>query len=168
MQKAAKNYYTIEECLTLEEKAEDKSEYYRGEIFAMTGATMNHNQIAGNLYTVLNQAYPDKECRVFISDMRLWVKEKELFTYPDLLVICDKPVFYQNRRDTIANPLIIVEVLSESTKNYDRGGKFEFYRTLSTLKEYILIDQYNFMLNNSISEAIINGRFRSTIMKMHY
>ena len=101
MQKAAKNYYTIEECLTLEEKAEDKSEYYRGEIFAMTGATMNHNQIAGNLYTVLNQAYPDKECRVFISDMRLWVQEKKLFTYPDLLVICDKPEFYQNRRDRL-------------------------------------------------------------------
>jgi Uma2 family endonuclease len=142
MEQPAKKYYTPEEYLALEEKAEYKSEYYKGEIFAMAGGTINHNQITGNLYTELSQSLNDKDCRVFISDMRLWVDEKDLFTYPDIMVICDKPEFLENRNDTVENPLIIIEVLSESTKNYDRGEKFMFYRALPTLREYILVDQY--------------------------
>ena len=85
----------------------------------------------------------NKNCRIFTNDMRIWIKAKELFTYPDITIVCDEPEFYTDRDDTITNPLIILEVLSESTKNYDRGEKFEFYRSIPMFQEYILIDQYN-------------------------
>lgn len=142
MQKQAKKHYTPEEYLALEETAEERSEYYRGEIFAMGGGTANHNRIAGNTYSSLNSALKDKKCEAFISDMRVWIKTHELFTYPDIFVVCGKPEFYEGRKDTVLNPLVIFEVLSNSTKNYDRGEKFLFYRSIPTLKEYILIDQY--------------------------
>ena len=142
MQKLAKKYYTPEEYLEFEEIAEYKSEYYQGEIFAMAGASINHNRITGNVFTGLNQGLTKKNCEAFINEMRIWVSSKDLFTYPDILVICGKPEFYPNRNDTITNPLIIIEVLSDSTKNYDRGEKFEFYRSIPTFREYILIDQY--------------------------
>lgn len=143
MQKLAKKYYTPEEYLELEEAAEYKSEYYQGEIFAMSGASFNHNQIVLNVSTQLHQGQKNHNCRVAMSDLRLWVKEKDLYTYPDIIVICNNPEFYQDRNDTITNPKIIIEILSESTKNYDRGEKFVFYRSISTFQEYILIDQYS-------------------------
>ena len=142
MQKPAKKYLTPDEYLELEQAAEFKSEYYQGEIFAFAGASINHNRIVGNLYSKLNHALTNKKCEAFMSDMRIWVKSKDLFTYPDVSVVCDKPQFYPDRDDTITNPLIIIEVLSESTKNYDRGEKFEFYRSITTFQEYVLIDQY--------------------------
>ncbi|RMD86186.1 MAG: Uma2 family endonuclease, partial [Calditrichaeota bacterium] len=142
MQKTAKKYYTPEEYLALEEAAEYKSEYYKGEIFAMSGASINHNRIVMNLSTELNTALRDTKCEVFMSDMRLWVEAVQLFTYPDIVILCEQPQFYDDRDDTITNPFIIFEVLSESTKNYDRGEKFEFYRSLPSFQEYILVDQY--------------------------
>jgi Uma2 family endonuclease len=142
MQKPAKKYFTREEYLAREETAEYKSEYYRGEIFAMAGASIDHNRIAGNLYSFLNEQLRKKNCEAFISDMRLQVESKDLFTYPDVMIVCGKAQFYENRNDTITNPIVIFEVLSESTKNYDRGEKFEFYRAIPTLKEYVLVDQH--------------------------
>ncbi|HEX9652218.1 MAG TPA: Uma2 family endonuclease [bacterium] len=142
MQKPATKYFTREEYLAREETAEYKSEYYRGEIFAMAGTSATHNRILLNLASFLNRELPKKRCDVFASDIRLQVESKDLFTYPDIMAVCDKPQFYENRNDTITNPLIIFEILSESTKNYDRGDKFEFYRAIPTLKEYVLIDQY--------------------------
>ena len=142
MQKPATRYYTPEEYLALEETAEYKSEYYRGEIFAMAGASINHNRIVSNLNVILSQKLLKKNCEAFVSDMRLQVEPRDLFTYPDIIEVCGKPQFYQNRDDTITNPQIIFEILSESTKNYDRGEKFEFYRAIPTLREYVLVDQY--------------------------
>ncbi len=154
MQKPAKQCFTREEYLALEETAEYKSEYYRGEIFAMAGASLDHNRIAGNLYTFLNEQLGKKNCEAFISDMRLQVESKDLFTYPDVMIICGKPQFYDNRNDTITNPIVIFEVLSESTKNYDRGEKFEFYRAIPTLKEYVLVDQHKIHVEQfAINEA---------------
>ena len=127
MQQPEIKYYTPEEYLELEETAEYKSEYYQGEIFAMSGASFNHNQIIGNVHANLHQNQKKHNCRIAMTDLRLWVKEKNLFTYPDIMVICDKPEFYPNRNDTITNPIIIIEVLSDSTKNYDRGEKFVFF-----------------------------------------
>jgi len=142
MQKPALKYITPEEYLEREVAAEFRSEYYQGEIFALAGGSLNHNQIIGNVYAPLHHNQKHHKCRVAMSDLRLWVEERGLFTYPDIMIICDKPQLYNDRSDTISNPLIIFEVLSESTKNYDRSEKFEFYRSISTFQEYILIDQY--------------------------
>jgi Uma2 family endonuclease len=140
-QHALKSKFTPEEYLAMEEEASYKSEYYDGEIFALAGASFNHNIISGNLYAALNRAFSDKPCMAFTNDMRLLVEEYELYTYPDVMVLCDNPEFVKDRDDTIKNPILIAEVLSESTKDYDRGQKFEFYRSIKTLKDYILIDQ---------------------------
>ena len=143
MQKPAKKYFTVQEYLELEDAAEYKSEYYKGEIFAMAGGSINHNQIIMNVGTPLNQAHPRHKCRSFATDLKLWIEEIDFFPYPDLMIICDKPQFYPGRTDIILNPLIIFEVLSRSTEAYDRGKKFQFYRSIPSFQEYILIDQYS-------------------------
>ncbi len=134
-------YFTEEQYLALEETAEDKSEYLDGKIIPMTGVSTNHNQIAGNLYIALTLALKKQNYRIFIGDVRLWVPKVRLYTYPDIMVILGKPEYHNNRTDMITNPQVIVEVLSKSTKNYDLGDKFIFYKTIPTLREYILIDQ---------------------------
>jgi len=134
-------YYTLEEYFDLEETAEYKSEYYQGEIFAMAGGSANHNRIALNVATALSNAFRGKPCEAFMSDLRVWVKQLDLYTYPDVMVVCGDLEFAHDRTDTVANPILIFEVLSPSTESYDRGKKFEFYRTIETLKDYVLIDQ---------------------------
>ncbi|MBG1239933.1 Uma2 family endonuclease [Nostoc sp. NZL] len=141
MQITKQRYYTPEEYLELEEAADYKSEYIDGQIIPMAGGTINHNRIAGNLYAVLNFAFRQQEYEVFNSDMRLWIHQKRIYTYPDVTVIAGEPEFFNNRTDIITNPQVIVEVLSKSTKNYDREDKFQAYRTISTFQEYLLIDQ---------------------------
>ncbi|MFS8117272.1 MAG: Uma2 family endonuclease [Microcoleus sp.] len=135
------HYFTEEQYLALEETAEDKSEYLDGEIIPMTGGSTNHNRLAGNVYIALNLALPEQEYDVFIGDVRLWVPKVRLYTYPDVMVILGKPEYHNNRTDMITNPQVIVEVLSKSTKNYDRGDKFKLYKTIPSFREYILIDQ---------------------------
>jgi Uma2 family endonuclease len=134
-------YSTEEQYLALEETAESKSEYLDGKIIPMTGGSTNHNQIAGNLYIALSLALKKQNYRIFIGDVRLWVPKVRLYTYPDVMAILGEPEYHKNRTDTIINPQVIVEVLSKSTKNYDRGDKFTFYKTLPSFREYILIDQ---------------------------
>ncbi|MEG4012590.1 MULTISPECIES: Uma2 family endonuclease [unclassified Microcoleus] len=134
-------YFTEEQYLALEETAEDKNEYLNGEIIPMTGGSTNHNRLAGNVYIALNLALPEQEYDVFIGDVRLWVPKVRLYTYPDVMVIFGEPEYHNNRTDMITNPQVIVEVLSKSTKNYDRGDKFKLYKTIPSFREYILIDQ---------------------------
>jgi Uma2 family endonuclease len=143
MHQLAKKLFTAQEYLALEEAAEYKNEYYKGEIFAMAGASSNHNQIIGNVYSRLHQTINKHKCRVFMSDLRLWIEQQELFTYPDIMVICEKPKFYPDRDDTVVNPRIIIETISKSTEAYDRSKKFLFYRSIPTFQEYILINQYS-------------------------
>ncbi|GAB4423602.1 MAG: Uma2 family endonuclease [Anaerolineae bacterium] len=131
-----------EEYLALEETAEDRSEYYRGEIFAMSGASVNHNRIAKNTVTGLDTAFAGKPCEAFITDMRLLVRPNGLYTYPDVMVVCGPLQFAPDRDDTLTNPTVIFEVLSKSTEGYDRGAKFELYRALESLQDYVLVDQY--------------------------
>jgi len=135
------DFYTVEEYFALEKLADYKSEYYQGEIFAMAGGSANHNRIARNVCVALSNALGSRPCEVFISDMRLLVEPKGLYTYPDVMVVCGQLEFVEGRTDTITNPTVIVEVLSASTEAYDRGKKFEFYRTIETFEEYVLIDQ---------------------------
>jgi Uma2 family endonuclease len=134
-------YCTEEQYLAREETAEYKSEYLDGEIIPMTGGSTNHNRITGNVYIALNLALPEQEYDIFIGDVRLWIPKVRLYTYLDVMVIFGEPEYRNNRTDTITNPQVIVEVLSKSTKNYDRGDKFTFYKTLPSFREYILIDQ---------------------------
>ncbi|MBD2530878.1 Uma2 family endonuclease [Nostoc flagelliforme FACHB-838] len=141
MQITKQRYYTPEEYLELEEAADYKSEYIDGQIIPMAGGTVNHNQIALNLSTELNFAFKKQNYRVFMSDVRLWIPQKLTYTYPDVMILADEPEYFNNRSDIIINPQIIIEVLSKSTKGYDREDKFQAYRTISTFQEYLLIDQ---------------------------
>lgn len=142
MQQPALKYITPEEYLAMEDAAENKHEYYHGEIFAMAGASQNHNRLALDLGTSTNLALKDSKCEVYMNDMKIWSRAKNFFTYPDLVIVCGKAEFYENRDDILTNPLVIFEVLSKSTRNYDRDEKFEFYRSIPTFQEYILIDQW--------------------------
>ena len=141
MQLTQKRYYTPEEYLELEATADYKSEYIQGEIIPMAGASINHNRISLNLSSGLNFAFRDKNYEVFMSDMRLWIPQRLIYTYPDIMIIADEPEFFNNRLDTITNPQVTIEVLSNSTKGYDREDKFEAYRTIPAFQEYLLIDQ---------------------------
>ena len=134
--------YTPEEYLALEEKAEYKSEYYRGEIVAMAGASINHNRIAKNVSFAIDGGLGGRPCESFIGDVRLWIEQRQFYTYPDVMVVCGSLEFVEGRTDTVTNPQIIIEVLSESTENYDRSKKFHAYWTLDSLTEYVLVDQY--------------------------
>lgn len=135
-------YYTPEEYLAQEEVAEFRSEYRDGEIVPMTGGSINHNQIAGNVYAFLKFTLRGKNLKPYIGDLRLWIPRYRQYTYPDVFVIKGKPVFQGQRMDTIVNPCLIVEVLSKSTKAYDRTDKFRYYRSIPEFQEYLLIDQY--------------------------
>ncbi|MGK7929694.1 MAG: Uma2 family endonuclease [Spirulina sp.] len=137
-------YSTLEEYLELEEQAEFKSEYRDGEIVPMTGGTTNHNEIALNLAAYLKFALKKKPYRVYMEGVKLWIPAYRQCTYPDVMVIQGEPVYTDKAKTTVMNPILIVEVLSRSTQNYDRGDKFEYYRSIPEMKEYILIDQKRF------------------------
>jgi Uma2 family endonuclease len=141
-----KHIYTPEEYLELEEKALYKSEYRNGEIIPMTGGTTNHNQIALNFASSLLYVIRGKKYRVFIGDVRLWIPEYREYTYPDVIVTDGKPIYAGKNNTTVTNPLLIVEVLSKSTKNYDQGDKFTFYRSIPQFKEYVLVEQNQYQV----------------------
>jgi Uma2 family endonuclease len=130
-----------EDYLAIERRSETRSEYLDGEIFAMTGASERHNLLAGNLYTIFRAQLRPRGCRVYVSDMRVKVSATGLYTYPDVIVVCGKPQFEDAEVDTLLNPQVIVEVLSKSTEDYDRGTKFVHYRTIPSLTEYLLVAQ---------------------------
>jgi Uma2 family endonuclease len=133
--------YSIEEYFELEAQSIEKLEYYDGKIKKMPGASYVHNRIATNVLTALNVALMSTKFEVNNSDTKIHIPAIESFVYPDAVVICEKPLFYQNRVDTILNPLLVVEVLSPSTEDYDRGEKFYLYRSLASFKEYVVIHQ---------------------------
>lgn len=139
MRAIPKTQLSPQDYLALERKASFKSEYYKGKMFAMSGARRNHNMVTGNTLSIINMFLRGKPCTVFPSDMRLHIPATGLYTYPDLLVVCGKEEFVDNEFDTLTNPVIIVEVLSESTEKYDRGNKFLFCRSIPSLREYLMI-----------------------------
>lgn len=141
MSSLAQSLYTPEEYLVLERKALKKSEYLNGRIFAMAGASVEHNTITANLVRTLGNAFLGRPCRVFSSDMRVKVAATGLYTYPDVVALCADLLFDDLQRDTLINPAVIFEVLSPSTEAYDRGEKFAHYRRLESLTDYVLISQ---------------------------
>ena len=142
MQPQAIPYLTEEEYLEFERNSEIKHEYFDGEIFAMSGASRKHNLIVANVIFSLMSQVRQRPCRVYPSDMRLKIETTKLYTYPDVMIICGHDeLFADNKEDMLLNPDVIIEVLSDSTENYDRGKKFEHYRKIVSLKEYVLISQ---------------------------
>ena len=142
----SKYIYTPEEYLELEEKALYKSEYKDGEIIPMTGETGNHNKITLTIAAILLYALRRKKYEVFMGDMRLWIPQYKEYTYPDVMVTDGNAVYTGKNNTTITNPLLIVEVLSKSTKNYDQGDKFTFYRSIPQFKEYFLVQQNQYQV----------------------
>ena len=132
---------TPEEYLRIERAAEWKSEYIDGEMFAMAGASLRHVLITGNLIRELGNQLREGPSTVFPVDLRVATDRRRHYTYPDVVVVCDPPQFVDGQQDTITNPTLIAEVLSESTEKYDRGAKFERYRAVPTLAEYLLVSQ---------------------------
>ncbi len=141
MSSPSPNLITPDEYLELERKSEIRSEYIGGRIFAMSGASRRHNLIAGNLFRELSSQMRGRECEVYVSDMRVKIGPTGMYTYPDIAAVCGQPRFEGAHVDTLLNPMVIVEVLSESTEAYDRGEKFANYRRLDTLQEYVLVAQ---------------------------
>jgi len=141
MSSANPSVLTEREYLDFERKSEIRHEYIAGQIFAMSGASMRHNRIAGNVFREISTRFRDKPCSVFMSDMRVKVSATGMYTYPDVVALCDEPRVEDTHLDTLLNPSVIIEVLSESTEKYDRGEKFAHYRRLETLREYVLVSQ---------------------------
>ncbi|MBH8575558.1 Uma2 family endonuclease [Nostocaceae cyanobacterium CENA369] len=142
MQLQEQRYYSPEEYLELEVNSEERHEYIDGQIIQMTGGTPNHNQIALNLSGTLNFLLKRQPYRVSVTDQRLWIPNRRIHTYPDVMVVKTPLEYQEGRRDTLINPVFIAEVLSKSTKSYDRDEKFAAYRSIPSFQEYILIDQY--------------------------
>ncbi|MEK6373975.1 MAG: Uma2 family endonuclease [Acidobacteriota bacterium] len=132
--------YTVEEYFDIEQMSNVRHEYYDGDMFAMSGGTLKHNQIAQNLGISL-MPLRERGCRAYLNDVRVMTLGG-LYTYPDVFVICGPPSYSSDPLPTVTNPLFIAEVLSASTRDYDRGLKFDLYRTIPTLRDYLLVDQY--------------------------
>ncbi len=135
-----KQYFTEEEYFAMEEKAVEKHEYYNGEIFLMSGTKIPHNTISINLLGSIIPHLKGKPCKPFHSDQRVYVEKNGLFTYPDIFIVCGKTETRNNDNWNVLNPTVIIEILSPSTRSYDRGDKFKLYRDLPSLQEYILVN----------------------------
>lgn len=146
--------------LQREEIASIKSEYWAGELFPMAGGAANHNRIAVSVCSALDTALDAGQCEVFNSDLKLRIEAHDLFTYPDAMVVCGSIQYFSNRTDTILNPIVIVEVLSKATRGLDQGEKFAWYRSLSSLQDYVLIDQYR--IHVDCYHRLANGRWLLT------
>lgn len=144
MSAIAKATISESEYLELERKAFEKSEYYKGEIFAMAGATIEHNAIVGALIGELYSFLKGKSCKVYPSDLRVYNAANSLYTYPDVTILCGKEEYLDDQFDTVLNPTVIFEVLSGSTEDYDRGTKFKLYRSIPSLQNYVLVSSTEF------------------------
>lgn len=147
------NFISQEEYLAEERAALDKHEYYQGEIFAMSGASLKHNIIFSNLFGELAHKLKSKGCKPYGSDLRIHIPKNTLYTYPDISIICGDPDLTDQEFDTATNPSVIIELLSKSTRNYDKGEKFTLYRDIDSLKEYVLVDTEKIYVEKHIRNA---------------
>ena len=150
----AVKHISVADYLQAEDVSEVKHEYYAGEIFAMAGGSFPHNQIASNIMIDIGQFLKSRPCGIYGSDLKVHVKNKASFVYPDLTIICNGPQFYEDRNDIIINPSVIIEVLSPGTQNYDRGGKFMLYRQISSLQEYVLVSSTEVLVEKFSKRAV--------------
>ncbi|MEG4031042.1 MULTISPECIES: Uma2 family endonuclease [unclassified Microcoleus] len=153
-------FYTPDEYRDLEETAEFRNEYRDGEIVQMSGGSINHSRIIRNLSRVLGNLLEGQPYELFHNDLRLWIPRYRRGTYPDVMVIEGEPVFTEGRSDEILNPMLIVEVLSKSTKDFDREDKFRFYRSIPEFCEYVLVNQSEFLVAQYIKTESNEWLFR--------
>jgi Uma2 family endonuclease len=149
---AEERHYTVEEYFELEVNSEERHEYRNGKIIPMGSGTLdcsdvisnllNHNKVLGNLYAALNFALKRLPYEVYVTGQRLWIPRQQIYAYPDVMIVAQPIELAEDRRDTLTNPILIAEVLSKSTRSYDRGEKFLAYRTIPSFQEYLLIDQH--------------------------
>jgi Uma2 family endonuclease len=158
-------FYTPEEYLALERAAETKHEYLNGRIYAMAGASPSHNRIVMNLSREISTQLRGRPCEAFGSDMRVKVQATGLHTYPDLSALCGPPRFDDEERDNLVNPSLLIEVLSKSTASYDRGGKFDHYRQLPTLREYVLFEQDRALAELRVRNGASGDRWGLTVVR---
>jgi phenylacetic acid degradation protein len=140
--------YTVEEYLYLEDIAAEKHEYHKGEIYLMSGVRVDHNVIQMNMIADIGLKLQDKSCDIFSGDLRVYIESEQLFTYPDLTIVCGEPVFRSDSLTELINPGVIIEILSPSTKAYDRGDKFRLYQGQPTFREYILVDSQSVLVEH--------------------
>ena len=145
-------FITPEEYLAIERAAPSRSEYHDGQMFAMAGASRAHNLIVTNLVAEFRNRLRSRDCEVYSNDMRIQIASTGLYTYPDVVVVCGKPVLADHHADILTNPLLIIEVLSESTKVYDHGTKFSQYRRIPSLEEYLTVSQTEMLIEQSIRQ----------------
>ncbi len=143
-----KSQFTPEEYLEWEKEQIDKHEFFQGEIFAMSGASPRHNLIFSNLFGELFIKLKGKSCKPYGSDMRIHIPENTLYTYPDISVMCHDIINTGTEEDTVILPAVLFEILSSSTRNYDRGDKFKLYRDIPSLKEYIMVDSTSILIES--------------------
>jgi Uma2 family endonuclease len=142
-----------QEYLAFERASETRHEYADGEIFAMSGGTREHSLIAGNINRELSLALLDRPCEVHMSDLRIKIAGTGRYVYPDVSVVCERPIFEDEQRDALLNPKVIFEVLSDSTESYDRGDKFAHYRTIASLEQYVLVSQKAARIEHFLRQA---------------
>lgn len=143
-------FYTPEEYLEMERAAEVRHEYLDGEIFEMGGANRRHNILSSNIMRLLGNQLLERECSVYSSDMRVKISPTGDYTYPDVVAACGEEIFEDETEDNLLNPMLIVEVLSKSTEAYDRGAKFEAYQTIESFREYVLVTQEPFRVEQFV------------------
>ena len=148
-----KTFLTEEEYLALERQAEFRSEYVAGEMFAMAGASRRHNRIVTNLVAALDGQLRARPCNVYSNDMRVKMQSTGLYTYPDVVATCGEEMFADRENDVLLNPLVVIEVLSDSTEAYDRGKKFENYQSVESLKEYLLVAQNSHRVEQFVRQS---------------
>ena len=155
VEEPALNYKSIsqEKYLETEREALDKHEYYQGEVFAMSGASAKHNRIFTNFFTDIGSKLKGKGCVPYSSDLRIHIPKNTLYTYPDISIICGELELTDDKFDTATNPSVIIELLSKSTRNYDKGEKFTLYRDIDSLQEYILVDTEKIYVEKHIRNA---------------
>jgi Uma2 family endonuclease len=159
----ATKYITEEEYFAAEEMSLERHEYYKGEVFAMAGASINHESIVGETHLAIGNHLRKKPCRVFLSNLKIKVKQNTLVTYPDLSIYCEEITTYKNRTDTVTNPTVLIEVLSPSTQKYDRGNKFMLYKELTSLKEYVLISSTEILVEHYLKRP--DGEWQLSVYK---
>ncbi|HEX8422364.1 MAG TPA: Uma2 family endonuclease [Pyrinomonadaceae bacterium] len=145
-------YLSPEEYLTLERRAEFKSEYVDGVMYAMAGGSERHNLIAANVIITLGAQLRDRPCRVYPSDLKVRVPNSRRFFYPDVSIVCGETQFADDERDVVLNPFVVVEVLSESTAAFDRGKKFQSYQQIESLREYLLVSQDEYVVEHFLRQ----------------
>lgn len=156
-------YLTPEEYLAVERESETRSEYVDGGVYAMTGASLRHIQIASNITVALAVQLKPRRCSVLPIEMKVRMPDSRKFFYPDITVVCGEPQFHDERTDIILNPVLLVEVLSKSTEAFDRGAKFQAYQGLESLREYLLVAQDKHAVEQYVRQPDESWTYRAVI-----